>query len=216
MPPTSQGRSGPQGRDNFANGSTANYTNNGGQPPPSTLAAQLVENISASTRSSRSDETAELGKLIGIIEKVKDQPENLKTQEERVAHNQMLIYVYARVKLEGLKWNDPFADRAHLRSEALGAINFLKVAVKETPEVLLAVAGPDSYLFRGKEPLWVWIFPRVLRMLGHNHSFDLAPAIEAFFQAVFSVACQTAVLWSFIPQLLSYLEQNMSSKYLLT
>ena len=213
MPPTSHGRPGPQGRDNVANSSTNIYSQGNGQPPPSTLAAQLVENISASTRSSRPDETAELGKLIGIIEKVKDQPENLKTQEERVSHNQMLIYVYARVKLEGLKWDDPFADRAHLRSEALGALNFLKVAVKETPEVLLAVAEPDSYLFRGREPLWVWIFPRVLKMLGRSHLSDLASAIEAFFHAVFSVACRTAVLWSFIPQFLAYLEQNMSGKH---
>ncbi|RYP22475.1 hypothetical protein DL767_009047 [Monosporascus sp. MG133] len=206
MPPTSYGRPGPQGRESFANGSTHH-----GQPPPSTLAAQLVENISASTRSSRPDETAELSKLIGIIERVKDEPDNLKTREERVGHNHMLIYVYARVTLEGLKWDDPFADRVHLRSEALGAINFLKVAVAETPEVLLATSDPGRFLFRGREPLWIWIFPKVLKMLGYNNSVDLAAAIELFFQTVFSVACRSTALWSFIPQFLDYLKLNFTA-----
>lgn len=206
MPPTSHGRPGPPGRESFVNGST-----NQGQPPPSTLAAQLVENISASTRSSRPDETAELGKLIGIIEKVKDQPENLKTQEERISHNHMLIYVYARVTLEGLKWDDPF-DKSHLKSEALRAINFLKVAVNETPEVLLTTSEPDMYLFRGREPLWIWIFPKVLKMLGYSQSIDLTSAIEAFFHVVFSVACRTTALWSFIPQFLAYLKLNFDGE----
>ncbi|RYP81209.1 hypothetical protein DL769_002101 [Monosporascus sp. CRB-8-3] len=206
MPPTSYGRPGPQGRENFTNGSTHH-----GQPPPSTLAAQLVENISASTRSSRPDETAELSKLIGIIERVKDEPDNLKTQEERVGHNHMLIYVYARVTPEGLKWDDPFADRVHLQSEALGAINFLKVAVAETPEVLLATSDPTRFLFRGKEPLWIWIFPKVLKMLGYNNSVDLAAAIESFFQTVFSVACRSTTLWPFIPQFLDYLKLNFTA-----
>ncbi|RYP77529.1 hypothetical protein DL771_001102 [Monosporascus sp. 5C6A] len=206
MPPTSCGRPGPQGRENFTNSSTHH-----GQPPPSTLAAQLVENISASTRSSRPDETAELSKLIGIIERVKDEPDNLKTQEERVGHNHMLIYVYARVTLEGLKWDDPFADRVHLRSEALGAINFLKVAVAETPEVLLATSDPGRFLFRGKEPLWIWIFPKVLKMLGYNESVDLAAAIEPFFHTVFSVACRSTALWPFIPQFLDYLKLNFTA-----
>ncbi|RYO96297.1 hypothetical protein DL763_003270 [Monosporascus cannonballus] len=206
MPPTSYGRPGPQGRENFTNGSTHH-----GQPPPSTLAAQLVENISASTRSSRPDETAELSKLIGIIERVKDEPDNLKTQEERVGHNHMLIYVYARVTLEGLRWDDPFADTVHLRSEALGAINFLKVAVAETPEVLLATSDPGRFLFRGKEPLWIWIFPKVLKMLGYNSSVDLAAAIEPFFETVFSVACRSTALWPFIPQFLDYLKVNFTT-----
>lgn len=216
MPPTSHGRPGPQGRESLDNGSgsgNGNGPTNHGQPPPSTLAAQLVENISASTRSSRPDETAELSKLIGIIEKVKDQPENLKPQEERTSHNHMLIYVYARVTLEGLKWDDPF-DKAHLRSEALRAINFLKVAVKETPEVLLATSEPGTYLFRGREPLWMWIFPKVLKMLGFSQSVDLTSAIDAFFHVVFSVACRNTSLWSFIPQFLLYLKLNFDSEYM--
>ncbi|KAJ4132971.1 serine/threonine-protein kinase M1 [Fusarium falciforme] len=72
-------------------------------PPPSTLAAQLVENISASTKSSRSDENSELKGFFAIIQRVKDDPALLKTPEERVENNHMLLYVYARVVLDGIR-----------------------------------------------------------------------------------------------------------------
>ncbi|UZP37634.1 hypothetical protein NXS19_005450 [Fusarium pseudograminearum] len=88
-------------------------------PPPSTLAAQLVENISASTKSSKSDENSELKGFFAIIQRVKDDPTLLKTPEDRVEHNHMLIYVYSRAVLEGIRLDDPFLDRAQVRTEAL-------------------------------------------------------------------------------------------------
>ncbi|KAI1475228.1 hypothetical protein F4774DRAFT_301721 [Daldinia eschscholtzii] len=200
MAPTSHGRVVPNGRESLVNGSMNN--NNG--PPPSTLAAQLVENISASTRSSRPDETAELKRFFGIIEEVKNQPELLKTAKERMEHNHMLIYVYTRVVLEGLRWDDPFADRVRLRASALEAVNFLRITIRETPEVLTAKSDPDLFLFRGSEPLWLWIFPKVLRMLGNDHCTDLKGEIELFFREILLIASHTGVLWPILPQLLTY------------
>ncbi|KAK8061288.1 hypothetical protein PG994_007654 [Apiospora phragmitis] len=205
MAPTSYGRNGQQGRESLGNGSV----NNG--PPPSTLAAQLVENISASTRSSRPDETAELKKLFSVIEEVKNNPETLKSQQDRIEHNHMLIYVFARVVLEGLRWDDPFADREHLHSEAVRAINFLKVTVRETPEVLVFSSPDGSFMFRGSEPLWLWILPRVLRMLGHSQCLSLTTAIEALFQDLFIVIGQNGFLWPLASKLDYYLRSSFDA-----
>ncbi|KAI5922289.1 phosphatidyl inositol 3-kinase-like protein [Camillea tinctor] len=205
MAPTSHGRAGPYGRESFANGALSNNDN---VPPPSTLAAQLVENISTSAKSSRPDETAELKKFFTIIENVKDQPDILASTQERIEHNHMLIYVYARVVLEGLRWDDPFANRNQLRADALRAISFLKVTIKETPEVILATAEPHAFLFRGSEPLWIWILPKILKMLGCGPCADLQEPIESFFYDLYLTACQTSALWSFIPELLAYLRQD--------
>ncbi|KAK8072291.1 hypothetical protein PG996_005639 [Apiospora saccharicola] len=205
MAPTSHGRNGQPGRESLGNGAV----NNG--PPPSTLAAQLVENISASTRSSRPDETAELKKLFGAIEEVKNNPETLESHQDRIEHNHMLIYVFARVVLEGLKWDDPFADREHLHSEALRAINFLKVTVKETPEVLVFSSSDTSFMFRGSEPLWLWILPRVLKMLGHNQCLSLTTAIESLFQDLFIVIGQNGCLWPLASKLDQYLRSNFDA-----
>ncbi|KAK8008761.1 Protein kinase rad3 [Apiospora marii] len=205
MAPTSHGRNGQPGRESLGNGAF----NNG--PPPSTLAAQLVENISASTRSSRPDETAELKKLFGVIEEVKNNPETLESHQDRIEHNHMLIYVFARVVLEGLKWDDPFADREHLHSEALRAINFLKVTVRETPEVLVFSSSDASFMFRGSEPLWLWILPRVLKMLGHSQCLNLTTAIESLFQDFFIVIGQNGFLWPVASKLDQYMRNNFDA-----
>ncbi|KAI1105988.1 phosphatidyl inositol 3-kinase [Jackrogersella minutella] len=208
MAPTSHGRAGPYGHEGFAN-SSLNNNNNG--PPPSTLAAQLVENISASTRSSRPDETAELKKFFAIIEDVKNQPEILKTSKERMEHNHMLIYVYTRVVLEALRWDDPFADRVQLRADALRAVNFLKITIRETPEVLSAKSELGSFLFKGTEPLWLWIFPKVLKMLGSSHCADLGDEIDLFFREIFLTASRTGALWSLLPQFLTYIRSSFDA-----
>ncbi|TEA10637.1 Protein kinase rad3 [Colletotrichum sidae] len=146
--------------------------------PPSTLAAQLVENISASNKSTRSDENAELRRLFSTIEKIKNEPELLRTLEERTEHNHMLIYVYARVVLEGIKLDDPFPDRSHLRNEALKAINFLRITIEETPGVLLYCEDGNRYVFRGQEPLW-----RSIDVLKQVSEATVSPSLKAESQA---------------------------------
>ncbi|KAF4435407.1 putative UVSB PI-3 kinase [Fusarium austroafricanum] len=174
-------------------------------PPPSTLAAQLVENISASTKSSKSDENSELKGFFAIIQRVKDDPMLLKTPEDRVEHNHMLIYVYSRAVLEGIRLDDPFLDRAQVRTEGLKAINFLRFSVKETPAVLRHRVSGQEYMFRGQEPLWVWLLPQLLRLLGHSQCLELTEAIEGFIQYTMLIIAQNWTLWDMSHEILFYL-----------
>ncbi|KAI1121226.1 phosphatidylinositol 3 [Nemania abortiva] len=206
MAPTSHGRNVANGRESFDNG--AMDTN---APPPSTLAAQLVENISTSVRSTRPDETVELQRLFATIERVKNHPDLLTSYQDRVEHNHMLIYVYARVVLEGLRWDEPFANKSQLRNDATRAVNFLRITVNETPEVLLFTADSGAFLYRGPQPLWIWIFPKILKMLGDNLCEDLAAPIEAFFRELYSTAARSNGLWLHIPQFLAYLRSNFDA-----
>ncbi|KAG5926188.1 hypothetical protein E4U42_003555 [Claviceps africana] len=116
--------------------------------PPSTLAAQLVENISTSARSSRSDENNELKGLFALIQRVKDHPDVLVSQADRVEHNHMLIYVYCRVALDGIRLDDPFVNRAHVHAELIKAINFLRFTIKETPSVLMYKSDTRALVYR--------------------------------------------------------------------
>jgi len=197
MAPESQGRGALHSYGVMATGS-------GNMGPPSTLAAQLVETISPSATSSRPDETQELKRLFGIIERVKNHPDLLRTPEEHIAHNHMLIYVYTRVALDGLRWDEPFADRALLCAEALKAINFLKVTIKETPEVLGYSTDGKAFLFRGHEPLWLWILPKVLKLLGHPSCTSLAVAIEGLCSFIIYASSRLDVESSMTGNLIRY------------
>lgn len=180
-------------------------------PPPSTLAAQLVENLSPSTKSSRSDENKELKSLFAIIQQVKDHPELLKTYDERVEHNHMLLYVYARVVLDNIKLEDPFLDSSHVCTEALRAINFLRFTIKETPSVL-AYTGKHGFVFRGEEPLWTWLLPRLLRLLGHSKLVQLEGSIEGFLQYLLLVVSRNGVLRESASSMSSYLRAVVSGR----
>ncbi|KAK5991079.1 Protein kinase rad3-like protein, partial [Cladobotryum mycophilum] len=192
-----------------AAGMAANAVESG--PPPSTLAAQLVENISTSSKVSRSDENSELKGLFAVIQRVKDNPDLLKTHSDRIEHNHMLIYVYCRVVLEGIKLDDPFLDRVYVRTESLKAINFLRFTIKETPSVLNSRNNGRGLLFRGLEPLWIWLLPQLLRLLGHSHCIDLEGSIEGFLQYVLLIVARTGTLWKIAPLLGLYLRASLTS-----
>lgn len=180
--------------------------------PPSTLAAHLVGNISTTARSSRPDENAELKRFFETIERIKNDPDSLRTTDERVEHNHLLIYVYACVVLEGLKWDDPFADRDQLKSEASKAMEFLKVTIQETPTVLIYTTDGSAFLHRGREPLWVWLFPKILKMLGHPQCLPLTSSLESFFHFILATATKSAGLWNLCEPLYGYLQANFRCK----
>lgn len=203
MAAESHTQAGPAGHKAANPGAAAN-----GAAPPSTLAAQLAGSISTSAKSSRPDEASELKRLFEEIERVKNKPESLKTPDEHVEHNHMLIYVYARVILDALKWDDPFADREHLKADALTALHFLKVTIAETPVVLTFTTNGTAFIHRGPEPLWVWLFPKLLRMLGHPRCLALSSPLESLFHFVLVTASTSGGLWNASDPLYAYLQAN--------
>jgi serine/threonine-protein kinase ATR len=200
-------------RLNALNHSASNgFANFANQPPPSTLAAQLVDNISTpAARSSHPDETNELKRLFSVIERIKDQPDLLKTDQERIEHNHTLIYVYTRVALDGLQWDNPFIKNAKQVSEASKALNFLQVTITETPAVLKYAADDKAFLFRGQEPLWLWLLPRVLRMLGSEHCLSLTPAIERFCGFILDAMNRNTYLWDLGPHVMLFLQTTFAA-----
>lgn len=176
--------------------------------PPSTLAAQLVGNIATTARSSRPDENSELKRLFETIESIKNDPSLLKTPKDHLDHNSMLIYVYALVKLDGLKWDDPFANRVHLQSEVLQTLQFLRLTILEDAAVLFSTTDGSKFLYRGPEPLWVWLFPKLLKMVGHPHCLPLSTSLESFFLFLFKTASRTGDLWYLCEPLYGYLQAN--------
>jgi len=185
-----------------------------GELPPSTLAAQLVENISHSSRSSsRPDEISELKHFSTIIDQVKENPEILETAEQRLSHNHMLIYVCGCVIFEPSKWGDPFANYNELREQALKAIQLMHGAIRETPTVLAFVTDGKAFVCRGKEPLWLWILPKVLQLLGRSKCLALSDAIESLFQYIILVAANKSSLWELGASLGQYLRASLAGMF---
>lgn len=191
----------------------ANHSLLAGGPPPSTLAAELVEDISGSSRLPNSDENAELKRLSAIIEKVKDDPNFLGTDEDRVEHNHLLVYVSGALFLKGLipDDDDPFADHGKLRARALQVINFLHTTIQETPIILTRATDGKTFLLMGREPLWLWIIPKILNLLGHRRYLPISDAIENLCHYIMALAEKTGSLWEMGPSLMRYFQANLST-----
>ena len=179
------------------------------EPPPSTLAAQLVTDI----HKSRSlDDNEELKRLTATIDQFKNNPELLQTEPDRVEHNHTLIYVCAGIVLQDLKWDDPFGKTDRLRETALKAIRFLSVTIGETPRVLNYTTDGQTLMYRGQEPLWLWVLPKVLKMLGHCHCQELEPIIVSFFERVIWLTTQQSALWDLGASLMRFLQANLAGE----
>jgi serine/threonine-protein kinase ATR len=173
-------------------------------PPPSTLAAQLVHDISATSRSARPDENGELMRFFSIIERVTNDPSILKTTDERIAHNHMLTYVYTHATLGKPLATSPFNEPALVRANALRAINFYKATFKETPAVLACVKHEEELLFRGSDPLWLWVLPQIINLL---QSDELLTEILGLLRFVIDISFRTMALWNTAPLIVLYLQQ---------
>ncbi|KAK0737526.1 hypothetical protein B0T21DRAFT_450641 [Apiosordaria backusii] len=183
-----------------------------GAPPPSTLAAQIVENISSTSRTSRSDEvTNELKHLQAIVEKYKDDPRAIKTPEEQLDYNHLLVYLIGGLSLEVLHWDDPFAKQERLHDDAKTAIGFLKDTFTETPSVLKCTTDGTKYLTRGKEPLWLWIFPRLLKILAHRRAHAISGEIEALLRYILELVERSVGLWDLGLPLMQYFQAMLDS-----
>jgi serine/threonine-protein kinase ATR len=154
----------------------------------------------------------------------------------------MLVYLITHAILDGyVRLNSPFVRADKARAEVVKALSLFRITMRETPGVLVAGVGGgggggdssgsshsmqpaprdgagtiedtgSEMRFRGRAPLWVWLFPRILRLLGHPVLADARGAIVDFFNDVWAVAAQAGVLWGMLPLMGMYLRQNLGGE----
>jgi serine/threonine-protein kinase ATR len=134
----------------------------------------------------------------------------------KLSHKHKLIYVFARAVLERLSTDDPFMNQAHLVGQASDALEIFIVAVRELPGVLDYVLPAGVTLQnRGQEPLWTWLFPRVLTLLGRRHCENLTEKIKDFFYVSFQAAGRSPKHWNLTSFIFTYLKECVTSMFML-
>ena len=129
-----------------------------GNPPPSTIAAQIVHN--ATKTNSRQDAATKVtfGEL---VKEFLQHPSIDEPDPQLVA----LICVIAEAGLEGLSTDDPFAQDQQ-RQQGLDSVAALKFLIQQKPHLLLSARdGGDNN--DPQPPLFVWLCPKLLGLLTH-------------------------------------------------
>lgn len=205
MAPASRGRTSyrPNGKANGGEGF---------EPPPSTMAAQLINNLSAAEKPSRQRDQDELKALMAEVSSAENSGVELEPLKAKLEHKHKLIYVFSRTVLERLTGDDPFIDFQQVAAQAYEAMEVFITIIKEIPDVLAYIVPPHStYQCRGPEPLWIWLFPRILALLGRRHCEKLTEKIKDFFYISFQAVAQSPKLWVLASFFFRYLKECAAS-----
>lgn len=183
----------------------------GFEPPPSTMAAALINNISTTNKPSRENEQDDLKRFMTEVSDLENSATELVDVNIKLEHKHKLTYVFARAVLERLSHDDPFLNTQQLVSQASEALDIFTSTMREIPAVLGYILKPDESLqARGQEPLWMWLFPRVLTLLGRRECYDLTEKIKNFFSASFQAVAQSPKIWYLNSSFFSYLKECIS------
>lgn len=133
--------------------------NSNGNPPPSTIAAQIVHN--AANTHSKQDAASKVtfGEL---LKEFLQHPNTDEPDAQLVA----FICVVAEAGLESLFRDDPFAQDEQ-REQGIRSINAITYLLHQKPHLLLQPKdGEDSGTSR--PPVILWLFPKLLGLLTHT------------------------------------------------
>ncbi|TGO14465.1 hypothetical protein BTUL_0052g00020 [Botrytis tulipae] len=181
------------------------------EAPPSTMAAQLINNLSTK-KQSRQVEHDDLQLLMTEVSCRENDTSDFTDPEAMLEHKHKLLYVVAKVVLEKLNKDDPFMNVQNVTNQACEALDVFTSTVKDVPNILYHVSIPDRPLkSRGLEPFWIWLFPRVLACLGRQDSRKLTAKIEAFFSTSFEVVGRSPRLWDLSSSFFIYLKDSVAS-----
>ena len=204
----------PMSRNNAANnGPNGQVIADGAfEAPSSTMAAALINNISTS----KAPQLIPQDDLHRVMSEVSSRENNIEelTESEKLEHKHKLIYVFVRAVLERLSRDAPFNNVETLIDQALEALDILISTVREVPDVLLHTLNPETSLHsRGQEPLWLWLFPRLLTLLGRRNCERLTDRIKECFRVVFQVVTESPKLWDLSSLFFYYLKECVTSKW---
>lgn len=187
------------------------------EPPPSTMAAQLISNISAINKPSpQASQKDNLKALMLEVSSTENSAQAFTDLQAKLQHKHKLIYVFARSVLERLASDDPFMDIKMVVSQAFEALDVFIGIVKEVPDVLAFRLGGDEGRMiegRGCEPLWIWLFPRILALLGRDKCDGLTEKIKDIFYVSFQAVSSSPKLWNLTSFFFCYLRECAAGMY---
>ena len=179
-----------------------------GDPPPSTYAAQIVDNLTgAKRRSSSGNNEAHLRQLLQMILDADRNGESLPgATETNIEVNYRLIYTIVRAGLEILLTGSPFEDRADVQAQACNTLAVVNLTIRRSPEVLFCTSEADDPITRLGGPLFLWLVPHLVNLLHYDMSREIIEEAEKVLRTALSVQTRTSTLRTRLHPILRYFQ----------
>lgn len=179
-----------------------------GDTPAPTLAAQIVDRISTTSRQSRSGTGENFEQL--LLEINRSTASGNATVEHNVNVNCRLIYVVAKAGLEVLLTDDPFANRDLQLLHASTGLTIIYLTIQRTPEALF-LDVPDGSA--AAIPLFLWLIPKILCFTGVQKLEILQDKLGQVLSIASSAIPSTPYMWPRGGPMPHFLEECVGGTY---
>lgn len=139
-----------------------------GDPPKSTLAAQLVNQFTDGKKHSRNQDQETFRQLLQEILGTRDEQQSqTETFEPNCMVNYKLVYVIFKAGLESMQPEDPLGQNSDQYKQAIDSLAAVQRTIRRNPEVLFATLPDMESDPQLKGPLFLWLVPKVLSLTGY-------------------------------------------------
>ena len=155
--------------------------------PPSTLAAQIVQNHERAAQERKHEQRVTFGLLLQEI------LSSATSEETDFDVNYKLVRVVTEAGLDVFLQDDPFARRDLLVEQAKDSISVIELTVRRNPALLL-FPNRSSSDYSGQK-LFIWILPRILALLGNPKADGIHDVLQHLLSHLISSLMRTGALW---------------------
>lgn len=150
-------------------------TINNREPPASTLAAQIVDDLTRGKSHPKYQDQERFRSLLREILDTNNEDGDEITQaiETSTNVNCRLIYVVTRAGLEASFSGDSFEKQDELNKQALESLSVVELTLRRCPEVLFTVLERGETDLQLDGPLYLWLVPRLFTVLGCNEDREV-------------------------------------------
>lgn len=178
-----------------------------GQPPPSTYAARIVDNLTGARR--RSGSSANQAHLRQLLQMILDADRNgdvlSGAHETNTEVNYRLIYTIVRAGLETL-FCSPFDDQRDVQVQALNTLAVVDLTIRRSPEVLFCDPLNQDPVIRPVGPLFLWLIPHLVNLLSHETNQDIREGAEEVLTTALKVQTRASTSRSRLHPIVKFLQ----------
>jgi len=138
-----------------------------GDPPPSTLAAQLVNHLTDGKKHSKNQDQETFRQLLREVLGAESE-HNSQARMHDTDHdvNYKLVYVIVKAGLETLTNGDPFGGQAGRSTQAIDSLTAVEYTLIKSPEILFILTSGQEFDPNPHLPLFLWLIPKLLAVAG--------------------------------------------------
>ncbi|KAI9795603.1 MAG: serine/threonine-protein kinase M1 [Piccolia ochrophora] len=189
----------------------ANASNDPRDIPPSTIAAQIVNNFTVNGKPTTDDGGSFEQLLMEILGSEEGPLSESSFGDGDIDLNYDLVVVVTRAGLEVLLGEDPFTRVDRLLPQARNSLLVIKSALKRTPAILFE-RGSSQRKVSVAVPLYIWLFPKLIALLSCRDAEDLQQTVKETLFSIFYSVSRTPDLWESMGSLVLYVEESVKGR----